>query len=124
MGLALRELGPEREGEWSEGEPRAAGGAYLTSTTSPNRCSAARNRRAPGMNHLALRVSAPGRVDDSLAQAQRHGWRPLQQDRIRTREARITTRAGRRTLPRRSQKLSWPPREETAVSGRALAARV
>lgn len=37
MGLwLLRELGLEREGEWPEGEPWAAGGAYLALTTSPD----------------------------------------------------------------------------------------
>lgn len=33
------------------------------------------------MNHLAFRAGAPDRVDAIMAQAVRHGWRPLYHDR-------------------------------------------
>jgi hypothetical protein len=80
-GWLLRELGFEREDEWPEGESWAAGGAYLTLTTSPNLSMTTHDRRAPGVNHLAFRAGAPDRVDDIMARAERHGWRPLYQDR-------------------------------------------
>jgi catechol 2,3-dioxygenase-like lactoylglutathione lyase family enzyme len=80
-GWLLHELGFEREGEWPEGESWAAGGAYLTLTTSPNLSTAAHDRRAPGVNHLAFKAEAPSRVDAIMAGAHKHGWRPLYQDR-------------------------------------------
>lgn len=58
-GWLLRELGFTREGEWNEGESWAAGGAYLTLTTSPNLSGTTHYRRMPGVNHLAFRVDAP-----------------------------------------------------------------
>lgn len=80
-GWLLRELGFERESEWPEGESWAAGGAYLTLTTSPNLSGTMHDRRAPGVNHLAFRAGAPERIDDIMARAKQHGWRPLYQDR-------------------------------------------
>ena len=80
-GWLLRELGFEREDEWPEGESWAAGGAYLTLTTSPNLSMTTHDRRASGVNHLAFRAGAPDRVDDIMARAERHGWRSLYQDR-------------------------------------------
>lgn len=80
-GWLLRELGFEREGEWPEGESWAAGDAYLTLTTSPNLSAVAHDRRAPGVNHLAFKAGAPGRVDAIMVQAEQHGWRPLYQER-------------------------------------------
>ena len=77
----LCELGFEREGEWSEGESWAAGGTYLTLTTSPNLSAVAHDRRAPVVNHLAFKAGAPTRVDRIMTQAERHGWCPLYQDR-------------------------------------------
>jgi len=80
-GWLLRELGFEREGEWPEGESWAAGGAYLTLTTSPNLSGETHDRRAPGVNHLAFKAGAPGRVDAIMTRAEQHGWRPLYPDR-------------------------------------------
>ncbi len=80
-GWLLRKLGFEREAEWPEGESWAAGGAYLTLTTSPNLSTVAHDRRAPGVNHLAFKAEAPSRVDAIMAGAHKHGWRPLYQDR-------------------------------------------
>lgn len=80
-GWLLSELGFMRESEWSEGESWAAGGAYLTLTTSPNVHGAAHDRRAPGVNHLAFKAGARERVDAIMAAAVDHGWRPLYQDR-------------------------------------------
>lgn len=80
-GWLLRELGFEREGEWPEGESWAAGGAYLTLTTSPNLSVATHDRRAPGVNHLAFKAGTRSRVDAIMTRAEQHGWQPLYQDR-------------------------------------------
>ncbi len=80
-GWLLHELGFARDSEWSEGESWAADGTYLTLTTSPNLAGTTHNRRQPGVNHLAFKAGAPDRVDDIIAQAAQHGWRPLYQDR-------------------------------------------
>jgi catechol 2,3-dioxygenase-like lactoylglutathione lyase family enzyme len=77
----LRELGFEREGEWAEGESWAAGGAYLTLTTSPNLSGRTHDRRAPGMNHIAFKAGSPDRVDAIMRAAGQYGWRPLYQER-------------------------------------------
>lgn len=80
-GWLLSELGFTRESEWPEGESWAAGGAYLTLTTSPNLNGTTHNRRAPGVNHLAFAAGSTDRVDAIIAAAPQHGWRPLYQDR-------------------------------------------
>lgn len=80
-GWLLSELGFERSSKWTGGESWAAGGAYLTLTTSPNLSLTAHDRRAPGVNHLAFKAGAPERVDAIMAGAEQHGWRPLYQDR-------------------------------------------
>jgi hypothetical protein len=80
-GWLLRELGFEREAVWGEGESWAAGGAYLTLTTSPNLRGKTHDRRTPGVNHLAFKAGAPDRVDAIMTGAEQHGWRPLYRDR-------------------------------------------
>lgn len=80
-GWLLRELGFERESAWPDGESWAAGGAYLTLTTSPHLSTATHDRRAPGVNHLAFKAGTPDRVDAIVARAGRHAWRLLYQDR-------------------------------------------
>lgn len=80
-GWLLHELGFTRESEWAEGESWAAGGAYLTVTTSPNLTGAAHDRRAPGVNHLAFAVGLHERVDAIMAAGTANGWRPLYQER-------------------------------------------
>ncbi|GAA3606420.1 VOC family protein [Agrococcus terreus] len=80
-GWLLRELGFERSSQWPGGESWAAGGAYLTLTTSPNLAGEAHDRRLPGVNHLAFKAGARARVDEVIAAAEQHGWRPLYQER-------------------------------------------
>lgn len=80
-GWLLQQLGFVRETSWSEGESWAAGGAYLSLTTSPNLTGSRHDRRAPGMNHLAFKGGAREHVDAIMAAAPEHGWRPLYEDR-------------------------------------------
>jgi len=80
-GWLLRQVGFTLESEWPEGQSWAAGGAYLTLTTSPNLTGPAHDRRSPGVNHLAFKRGAADRVDTIMADAQEHGWLPLYQER-------------------------------------------
>lgn len=80
-GWLLPELGFVRDSAWSTGESWAAGGAYLTLTTSPNISGGVHDRRSPGINHLAFRAGRRARVDEVMAFAERHGWRPLYAER-------------------------------------------
>lgn len=80
-GWLLPQLGFVVDATWPEGESWAAGGAYLTLTTSPKLSRADHDRRAPGVNHLAFRGGARERVDEIMAAAASHGWRPLYHDR-------------------------------------------
>lgn len=80
-GWLLRQLGFALESEWPEGQSWAAGGAYLTLTTSPNLTGSAHDRRSPGVNHLAFKGGAADRVDTIMADAQEHGWLLLYQER-------------------------------------------
>lgn len=80
-GWLLGELGFTRQSEWPLGESWAAGGAYLTLTTSPNLSARSHDRRAPGVNHLAFKGGTPDRVDAIMTGAAQHGWRPLYHDR-------------------------------------------
>lgn len=80
-GWLLHALEFVRESEWPEGESWAAGGAYLTLTTSPNLSGMTHDRRAPGVNHLAFKAGAAASVDAIMASASEHGWRPLYHDR-------------------------------------------
>lgn len=80
-GWLLQALNFTRANTWAEGESWAAGGAYLTLTTSPNLAGTTHDRRAPGVNHLAFKAGTPSAVDAIMAVAPRHGWKPLYQDR-------------------------------------------
>lgn len=80
-GWLLRELNFERESRWADGESWAAGGAYVTLTTSPNLSGSTHDRRTPGMNHLAFKASTAAAVDAIMATAVAHGWQPLYHDR-------------------------------------------
>lgn len=77
----MRQLGFVRESVWPEGESWAAGGAYLTLTTSPNLSTTVHDRRAPGVNHLAFSGGSRAAVDAIMAAAPDDGWRPLYQKR-------------------------------------------
>jgi len=80
-GWLLERLGFVLKNEWPQGQSWAAGGAYLTITTSPNLSKREHDRRRPGMNHMAFKVGSPRMVDQIMADSQDHGWRPLYQDR-------------------------------------------
>ena len=77
----MSSLGFELEQEWPDGMSWAAGGAYLTLTTSPNLSAVEHDRRRPGVNHLAFHGGSPTNVDSLMAAASAHGWTPLYQDR-------------------------------------------
>lgn len=98
-GWLLARLGFVRESSWSEGESWAAGGTYLSLTTSPNLSAGGHDRRRPGVNHLAFKAGERETVDAIMAEAPLHGWTPLYQDPTRTQEASSTTPAGSRTPP-------------------------
>ena len=77
----LSELGFVPQQEWPDGMSWAAGGAYLTLTTSPNMSSADHDRRRPGVNHLAFHGGSSAQVDALIRAAPAHGWTPLYADR-------------------------------------------
>jgi catechol 2,3-dioxygenase-like lactoylglutathione lyase family enzyme len=81
-GWLLRRLGFSRESTWPEGESWSAGGAYLTLTTSPNLTGPTHDRRTPGVNHLAFKGGSADHVNAIMADAQKHGWRALYQNRF------------------------------------------
>lgn len=80
-GWILAAVGFARVSEWAEGESWAAGGSYLSITTSPNTADAPHDRRRPGVNHFAFEGGARAQVDDIMAAASDHGWRPLYHER-------------------------------------------
>lgn len=80
-GWLLARLGFVRESSWSEGESWAAGGTYLSLTTSPNLSAGGHERCRPGVNHLAFKAGERETVDAIMAEAPLHGWTPLCQDR-------------------------------------------
>ncbi|MDR2997343.1 MAG: glyoxalase [Microbacterium sp.] len=77
----LERLGFVLVQEWPEGSSWAAGGAYLTLTTSPNLTSAEHDRRRAGLNHLAFHGGSRDAVDALITDAALHGWRPLYAER-------------------------------------------
>ncbi|GAA1169915.1 glyoxalase [Microbacterium oxydans] len=77
----LERVGFSLTSEWSGGESWAAGGSYLTLTMSPNLSSSAHDRRRAGLNHLAFQGGDRTAVDALMAEAERHGWRPLYAER-------------------------------------------
>lgn len=80
-GWVLGRLGFALESEWPQGQSWAAGGAYLTLTTSPTLSGSEHDRRRPGVNHLAFSGGSTECVDAIMADALEHGWRPLYQAR-------------------------------------------
>lgn len=77
----LERLGFVRDGAWPDGQSWAAGGAYLTLTTSPNLSGEVHDRRSPGVNHLAFKAGSTHAVDAIMTEAAAHGWRALYADR-------------------------------------------
>ena len=80
-GWLLSRLGFSLTQEWSEGQSWAAGGAYVTLTTSPNLSDPVHDRRRAGVNHLAFRGGSRLEVDEIVTDAVAHGWRSLYADR-------------------------------------------
>ncbi|MFG6501969.1 VOC family protein [Microbacterium sp. P05] len=80
-GWLLTRVGFDLDAEWTGGQSWAAGGAYLTLTTSPNLTDAVHDRRRAGVNHLAFSAGSPSAIDAIMADAAVHGWSPLYQDR-------------------------------------------
>lgn len=80
-GWLLGGLGFTLESEWAEGQSWAAGGAYLTLTTSPNLSTPMQDRRRPGVNHIAFKAGSGDRVDALMVEAKQRGWRELYADR-------------------------------------------
>lgn len=76
----LDRLGWVRGSAWAGGFTWGAGGLYLTFTEAPLRAGDHDRRRA-GLNHLAFRGGSRAHVDRIIADAPRHGWTPLYQDR-------------------------------------------
>ncbi|WP_216216385.1 GNAT family N-acetyltransferase [Amycolatopsis aidingensis] len=62
---------------WSAGTSWRSGGCYLVVEQSPALSAEIHDRCRPGLNHLALHVPSQRRLDELVAQAAGHGWRPL-----------------------------------------------
>lgn len=77
----LSELGFDVVGEWRTGKSWGVGATYVTLTTSPNVSADAHDRRRPGVNHLAFWGGTRREVDALMADAPRHGWRRLYDER-------------------------------------------
>ena len=72
----------ERVEGWGEGRIwRAADGSYLVLEQSPDVLGTRAERRAPGMNHLALRATEHSMLDMIQTGAAEHGWHELFADR-------------------------------------------
>ena len=56
-------------------------GTYVVLEQSPALTSDRHDRRAPGLNHLALRAGSAADLDALVAEAPAHGWRLLFADR-------------------------------------------
>ena len=80
-GWLLGRLGFVLEQQWPEGRSWAAGGAYLTITTSPNLTADIHDRRALGVNHIAFRADSRRATDAIMADASENGWHELYAER-------------------------------------------
>ena len=80
-GWLLTRLGAQPYRRWEHGRSwRWPGdGTYLVVERSPASVGHRHERRAPGLNHLAL--NAPGDLDALVAEAPQHGWTLLFPDR-------------------------------------------
>ncbi|MFB9684240.1 GNAT family N-acetyltransferase [Amycolatopsis plumensis] len=76
-GWLLGELGWREFQRWPAGVSWRLGGTYLVVEESPALSAAGHERTRPGLNHLALHVGTRADVDDLVARAGDHGWRPL-----------------------------------------------
>ncbi|NMA77901.1 MAG: glyoxalase [Actinomycetales bacterium] len=68
----------ERVEGWEQGRIwRHGDGSYIVLEQSPDGLGTRSERRAPGMNHLALRVQDRAALEAIRAEAAAHGWREL-----------------------------------------------
>ncbi|MFK3669459.1 VOC family protein [Leifsonia aquatica] len=81
FGWLLPELGWSTENSWPGGHSWRLGDTYLVTTTTPTLTSSEHQRRAPGLNHLALHAGPASNVDRLMKLAVDHGWSPLYSDR-------------------------------------------
>nr|WP_120318349.1 VOC family protein [Catellatospora citrea] len=80
-GWLLTELGWVEHQRWDAGVSWRHGTAYVVFESSPDLVGDRHERRAPGLNHLALHAGSPADVDRLVAAAGEHGWRLLFADR-------------------------------------------
>ncbi|MEU7821224.1 VOC family protein [Catellatospora sp. NPDC049133] len=80
-GWLLTELGWTEHQRWAAGVSWRHGTAYVVFECSPDLTGGRHERRAPGLNHLALHAGSPADVDRLVAAAGEHGWRLLFADR-------------------------------------------
>lgn len=77
FGWLLGELGWREFRRWPAGVSWKLGHTYLVVEQSPALSAGEHERTRPGLNHLAFHVATRARVDELVAEAGRHGWRPL-----------------------------------------------
>jgi RimJ/RimL family protein N-acetyltransferase/catechol 2,3-dioxygenase-like lactoylglutathione lyase family enzyme len=77
LGWLLAELGWCEFQRWPDGVSWRLGPTYLVVERSPALTATEHDRRRPGLNHLALHVESPTRVDELAEAAGKRGWRPL-----------------------------------------------
>ncbi|WP_239086457.1 VOC family protein [Catellatospora methionotrophica] len=80
-GWLLTTLGWVEHQRWDAGVSWRHGTAYVVFEASPDLVGDRHERRAPGLNHLALHAGSPADVDRLVAAAGEHGWRLLFADR-------------------------------------------
>ena len=82
-GWLLTALGGELFQEWPDGRSWRWGdaGVYVVVEQSPDLAGDRHDRRAPGLNHLALNAGTAAELDRLVAEAPEHGWRLLFPDR-------------------------------------------
>ncbi|GAB3724934.1 GNAT family N-acetyltransferase [Amycolatopsis oliviviridis] len=73
-GWLLGELGWREFQRWPAGVSWKHGATYLVVERSPALSGEKHERTAPGLNHLALHVESPDRVDELASKALEHGW--------------------------------------------------
>lgn len=81
FGWLFRELGWHEYQRWDRGVSWRKGDGYVVVEDSPARGGDRHDRRAPGINHLALHAGTRADVDRVTAVAPAHGWRLMFADR-------------------------------------------
>ncbi|NBM18076.1 VOC family protein [Streptomyces sp. GC420] len=81
VGRLLEALGHTPFQSWEAGRSWRLGTTYLVLEQSPALTAGRHDRHRPGLNHLAFHVEDDAEVDRLAADAVRHGWRLMFQDR-------------------------------------------